>query len=80
MMFEEIVPVGTKSTLHLHHDSDEVAYVLSGALTFWIGDAVTVGGPGTGTLMPRGVPHGGRAPVRKPGAFCFFIRRPRRAG
>ena len=30
MLFEETVPAGTKSTFHLHHDSDEVAYVLSG--------------------------------------------------
>ena len=30
MMFEETAPAGTKSTFHLHHDSDEVAYVLSG--------------------------------------------------
>ena len=34
MMFEETVPAGTKSTFHLHHDSDEVAYVLSGEVTF----------------------------------------------
>ena len=26
MMFEETVPTGTRSTFHLHHDSDEVAY------------------------------------------------------
>src|SRR5437762_3046474 len=38
MMFEETVPGGTKSTFHLHHDSDEVAYVLSGEVTFKIGD------------------------------------------
>ena len=43
MMFEETVPTGTKSTFHLHHDSDEVAYVLSGEVTFMIGDEVTVG-------------------------------------
>src|SRR5271163_3901029 len=30
MMFEETLPAGTKSAFHLHHDSDEVAYVLSG--------------------------------------------------
>src|SRR5438552_16477632 len=57
MMFEETVPGGTKSTFHLHHDSDEVAYVLSGEVTFKIGDEVTVGGPGTCAFMPRGVPH-----------------------
>jgi quercetin dioxygenase-like cupin family protein len=57
MMFEETVPAGTKSTFHLHHDSDEVAYVLSGEVTFMIGGEVTVGGPGAYAFMPRGVPH-----------------------
>ena len=28
MMFEETIPAGTKSTFHLHHHSNEVAYVL----------------------------------------------------
>src|SRR5438067_959389 len=46
MLFEETVPAGTKSTLHLHRDSDEVAYVLEGEITFMIGDEVTVGGVG----------------------------------
>ena len=47
MLFEETVPAGTKSLFHLHHDSDEVAWVLAGEITFKIGDDVTVGGPGT---------------------------------
>ena len=54
---KETVPVGTKSVFHLHRDSDEVAYVLEGEVTFLIGDEVTVGGPGSCTFMPRGVPH-----------------------
>jgi mannose-6-phosphate isomerase-like protein (cupin superfamily) len=54
---EETVPAGTKSTYHPHHDSDEVAYVLSGEVTFAIGDEVTVGGPGICVFMPRGVPY-----------------------
>ena len=37
MLFEETVPVGTKSLFHLHRDSDEVAWVL-GEITFKIGD------------------------------------------
>jgi quercetin dioxygenase-like cupin family protein len=57
MMFEEIVPAGTKSTFHLHHDSDEVAYVLSGEITFKIGDEVTVGRQGACAFMPREVAH-----------------------
>jgi quercetin dioxygenase-like cupin family protein len=57
MMFEEALPPGTASIHHLHHDSDEVAWVLSGELTFKIGDEVTAGGPGTCAFMPRNVPH-----------------------
>jgi quercetin dioxygenase-like cupin family protein len=57
MMFEETAPAGTQTTYHLHYDSDEVAYVLSGEITFKIGEEVTVGGPGTCAFMPRGLAH-----------------------
>jgi uncharacterized cupin superfamily protein len=46
-MFEETAPPGTQTNFHLHHASDEIAYVLSGEITFKIGDQITVGGPGT---------------------------------
>ncbi len=57
MLFEETVPVGTKSLFHLHRESDEVVWVLAGEVTFKIGDEVTVGGPGTCAFIPRNVPH-----------------------
>jgi quercetin dioxygenase-like cupin family protein len=57
MMFEETAPSGTETTYHLHHDSDEVAYVLAGEITFKVGEEVTVGGPGTCAFMPRGLAH-----------------------
>jgi quercetin dioxygenase-like cupin family protein len=79
MMFEETVPAGTKSTFHLHRDSDEVAYVLSGEVTFKIGDEVTVGGPGTGAFMPRGVPHAWKSTGAETGRVLFLYT-PARAG
>ena len=57
MMFEEATPAGTVTPYHLHNDSDEITYVLSGEMTFKIGDEVTVGGPGTSAFMPRGIAH-----------------------
>jgi quercetin dioxygenase-like cupin family protein len=57
MMFEETLPAGTASLHHLHRDSDEVAWVLEGEVTFKIGDESSVGGPGTCAFMPRDVPH-----------------------
>src|SRR6516225_10141825 len=79
MMFEETVPAGTKSTLHLHHDSDEVAYVLSGEVTFMIGDEVTVGGPGACAFMPRGVPHAWKSTGVETG-LVLFLYTPGKAG
>jgi quercetin dioxygenase-like cupin family protein len=79
MAFEEIIPAGTKSWFHLHHDSDEVAYVLSGEITFKIGDLVTVGGPGTWAFMPRGVPHAWKSTSADAGR-ALFLYTPARAG
>ena len=79
MMFEETVPAGTKSTFHLHRDSDEVAYVLAGEVTFLIGDEVTVGGPGTYAFMPRGVPHAWKSTGAETGRVLFLYT-PARAG
>jgi oxalate decarboxylase/phosphoglucose isomerase-like protein (cupin superfamily) len=56
-MFEEVAPTGTATAFHIHHNSDEVAYVLVGEVTFKIGDQVTVGGPGSCAFIPRGVAH-----------------------
>jgi quercetin dioxygenase-like cupin family protein len=71
MMFEETLPAGTASIHHLHHDSDETAWVLSGEFTFKIGDEITVGGPGTCAFTPRNVPHAWKNTATKPAACCF---------
>ncbi len=72
MLFEETVPAGTKSLLHLHRDSDEVAWVLAGEITFQIGDEVTVGGPGTCAFLPRNVPHAWKNTGNETGNVLFL--------
>ena len=79
MMFEQILPTGTKSTFHLHRDSDEVAYVLSGEVTFLIGDEVTVRGPGTCGFIPRGMRHAWKNTGTETGR-ALFLYTPARAG
>ena len=79
MLFEETVPSGTKSTYHRHHDSDEVAYVLEGEITFMIGDEVTIGGPGACAFMPRGVPHAWKSTGGEAGRVLFLYT-PGKAG
>jgi uncharacterized cupin superfamily protein len=73
MMFEETVPPGTAGgPFHLHHDSDEVMYVLSGEVTCKIGDRVTVGGPGTSAFIPRGVAHAWKNTGAETGRILFM--------
>src|SRR5262245_58987326 len=79
MLFEETAPAGPLSTFHLHHDSDEVAYVLSGEFTFKIGDELTVGGPGTCAFIPRGVAHAWKNCGAETGRVLFLYT-PARAG
>jgi quercetin dioxygenase-like cupin family protein len=79
MMFEETLPAGTTSLYHLHRDSDEVAWVLAGEITFKIGDEVTVGGPGTCAFMPRDVPHAWKN-TGSEAARALFLYTPASAG
>ena len=72
MMFEETLPAGTASLFHLHHDSDEVAWVLAGEFAFMIGDEVTAGGPGTCAFMPRDVPHAWKNTGNETGRVLFL--------
>jgi len=79
MMFEETLPPGTASLHHLHHDSDEVAWVLEGQFTFKIGEEVTVGGPGTCAFMPRDIPHAWKNTGSETGRVLFLYT-PAQAG
>lgn len=71
MMFEEAVPPGKQSKFHLHHDSDEAAYVLSGEVTFKIGEELTICGPGMCAFMPRGVAHAWKSTGAETGRVLF---------
>ncbi len=76
-LFEQTVPAGSKNSwLHLHRDSDEIAWVLEGEFTFKIGETVTTGGPGTCAFMPRNVPHAWKNSGTQPGRVVLLYTRP----
>jgi len=79
MMFEETLPPGTTSLYHLHRDSDEVAWVLAGEVTFKVGDEVSIGGPGACAFMPRDVAHAWKNTGSEP-ARVLFLYTPAAAG
>ncbi len=66
-VFEESIPAGFGTALHLHHNSDEAMCVLSGEFEFKIGDTVTRGGPGTWAFMPREIAHAWKKTASEPG-------------
>jgi quercetin dioxygenase-like cupin family protein len=59
-VFEEVVPVGSGTPLHIHHTSDEVIYVLAGELTFKIDGQMTGAGSGDCVFIRRGIAHAWR--------------------
>jgi len=50
-------PGSSGPPLHVHPTHAEAFYVLSGELSFQLGDEVITGGPGTWACAPKGVAH-----------------------
>jgi quercetin dioxygenase-like cupin family protein len=66
--FEEIVPPGEGTPLHIHRSSDEVIYLLEGELTLRLGSEISTISAGSWVFIAQGSVHGwknrGKAPVR----------------
>ena len=45
---------------HVHHDSDELFYVLEGRMRFWVGEQTVEAAAGTFLFVPRGTVHAAR--------------------
>ena len=56
-MLESLAREGDGPPLHVHHEEDEVFFVLEGRLRLRVGDAEMELGAGEAALGPRGVPH-----------------------
>lgn len=56
-VIEETVGPGGGGPLHVHHDADELIYVLEGEFRFRLGDRLISGAAGTLTFIPKGLAH-----------------------
>ena len=79
MLFEEVTPPGTATPLHVHHESDEVMYVLAGAFVCKVDDDITSVAPGGSAFIPRSVPHAWKNVGSEPGRV-LFVYAPAKAG
>jgi quercetin dioxygenase-like cupin family protein len=72
-VFEEEVPPGVGTPLHLHRNSDEVILVLSGDFTFRLGDVSQRVSAGAWVFVPLGRVHGWRNSGSEPGRVAFVF-------
>ena len=77
MAFRRPATARDQDTFHLHRQRNWVRP--EGEVTFLIGDAVTVGGPGACAFMPRGVPHAWKSTGAATGRVLFLYT-PAKAG
>ena len=56
-MMEQLAPPGISPPLHVHHEDDELFYVLEGTVEFQVGEDRLTAGPGSTVYGPHGIPH-----------------------
>ena len=55
--WEQLLPHRSSPPLHVHHEEDEVWYVLDGELTFQVGESTWNAQSGSFVWAPRGLAH-----------------------
>jgi quercetin dioxygenase-like cupin family protein len=68
---EAVAPPGEGPPLHLHGREDETVYILEGDFRWKLGGELSLRGPGTFVLIPRGVAHTWQCISERPGRFLF---------
>jgi mannose-6-phosphate isomerase-like protein (cupin superfamily) len=72
-VIEEVTKPGMGPSLHVHAGTDEVFYVVEGAIRIWRGEEVIDAGPGAVALMPKGLPHTFQSLGPKPSRIVVTI-------
>jgi quercetin dioxygenase-like cupin family protein len=72
-LIEATVPPGGGPVAHVHNDSEEAFYVLSGELEFLDGDRIFTAGTGDFVLVPRGIRHRFKNVALHPARMLFLF-------
>lgn len=68
-LIEAVYPPGQGFPMHVHHNEDEVQYVIDGKMLIVAGNQRFVAGPGDFFYGPRDIPHGFRSIGDVPARF-----------
>lgn len=72
-VFEEIIPVGGGTPVHIHHTSDEAIFILKGEFTFKIAEQISTAEAGTWVYIPRGIAHAWKNTGRDAGQAIYIF-------
>ena len=65
-LIEQVIPPGFASPWHVHHNEDELFYVIDGQATVVVANRSVTLNAGDYAFGPRGIPHGFRIDGTKP--------------
>jgi quercetin dioxygenase-like cupin family protein len=81
-LVEQLAPPGPAAPWHVHHEDDELFYIIEGEITGKVGDQTIEATAGSTIYLPHGIPHSyrinGSEPARllvttfKPGFEQYF--------
>jgi mannose-6-phosphate isomerase-like protein (cupin superfamily) len=72
-VFEGTVPSLGGPPVHVHHNEDEVIYILEGQYEFWLDGQISLLDAGASIFLPRGVPHTFRVRSSTPARNLAFL-------
>lgn len=72
-VFEETVPPGMGTPLHIHHTSAEAIYIVSGQFSMRLGEKTHVASAGSWTFIPIGSVHGWRNSGTEDGRMFYVF-------
>jgi quercetin dioxygenase-like cupin family protein len=74
-VFEEVVPSGVGTPLHIHRTAEELIHILAGEFTVRLGEEFKQASGGAWIFVPRGLAHAWRNTGHEDGR-AFFIFTP----
>lgn len=73
VLVENLNEPGVGIPMHVHHNEDEVFYVISGQVEFTLTDGPTVAEAGATVFLPRGTPHAFRVVGSEPARMLTLL-------
>jgi quercetin dioxygenase-like cupin family protein len=72
-LVDELVPAGSTTPYHIHHNEDETFYIIEGEAEFVVDGRLVSAKTGAVIFLPKNVPHGFRIIGDRPARILNFL-------